>query len=66
MLYILWTKSLYRFFSNEASEQEEKQILAWIDEHPDHRKILLKERRVFDATILFAEEKSLYRKPRKE
>jgi len=43
---------LHRFFSNTATVDEEKQLLAWIDADPEHQKELLKERRIFDLTIM--------------
>lgn len=50
---------LYRFFSNTATIEEERQLLAWIEEDPEHQKELLKERRIFDLTIMTSsEEKS--------
>ncbi|MGV8094739.1 MAG: FecR family protein [Mangrovibacterium sp.] len=46
--------TLYRFFSNTATTDEERQILNWMDEDPEHEKELLKERRIFDLTIMNA------------
>jgi ferric-dicitrate binding protein FerR (iron transport regulator) len=44
--------TLYRFFSNTTTTDEERQILDWIEESPEHEKELLKERRIFDLTIM--------------
>ncbi len=43
---------LHRFFSNTATVEEEKQLVAWIEADPEHQKELLKERRIFDLTIM--------------
>lgn len=43
---------LYRFFNGEASVDEEKRVLDWLDEDPAHGRELLAERKLFDAMLL--------------
>ena len=45
-------ESLFRFFSNQASVEEETRVLDWLDEDPAHRRELLAERKLFDAMLL--------------
>lgn len=45
-------ESLYRFFNGEASEEEQKRVLDWLDADPAHRAELLAERRLFDAALM--------------
>lgn len=47
-------ESLYRFFNGEASEEEQKRMLDWLDADPAHRAELLAERRLFDAALMLA------------
>lgn len=43
---------LYKIFNNEASLEEEKEFLIWLDENPAHQQELIAERKLFDAMIL--------------
>lgn len=43
---------LYRFFNGDASRDEEKRVLDWLDEDPAHGRELLAERKLFDAMLL--------------
>jgi ferric-dicitrate binding protein FerR (iron transport regulator) len=45
-------KLLYKYFEGLASQQEEETIRQWVEESPENRDIFLKERRVFDTTIV--------------
>lgn len=45
---------IYRFFEGRATTAEEKEVLDWIDSAPENRRLLLAERRVFDAMLLHA------------
>lgn len=45
-------ESLFRFFSNQATVEEQKRVLDWLDEDPAHRKELLDERKLFDAMLI--------------
>ncbi|MGL5979941.1 MAG: FecR family protein [Phocaeicola sp.] len=47
---------LHKYFRGEANEREEAFIIKWIDESPENRAVLLKERMIFDA-MLFTEKK---------
>ncbi len=47
-------KKLYGFFSGQASPEDEKEILRWLDENPERKQEFEKERKMFD-TILLAE-----------
>lgn len=44
---------LYKFFEGTASLEEEKAIREWLDASAEHRQILLKERKLFDAMLLW-------------
>lgn len=55
-------ETLYHFFNGDATFQQEKQVLAWLEENPEHRSALLKERKLFDATLLLAENKNVRKK----
>lgn len=44
----------YRFFEGRATEEEERQLLDWLDRDPAHRQQLLAERRLYDATLMLA------------
>lgn len=48
---------LYRFFEGSATEEEEKQLLAWLDTDPANRKRLLEERRLYDSMLMLAQAK---------
>ncbi|WP_321518615.1 FecR family protein [uncultured Bacteroides sp.] len=52
-------ETLYNFFNGDATLEQEVQVLAWLDEKPEHHNELLKERKLFDATLLLAKENSL-------
>ena len=55
---------LYRFFTGETSEKEEKVVLDWMDSSEENRKAYLKERALFDALLLHVDErKSTNRRP---
>ena len=53
---------LYRFFDGRATVGEEKQVLDWLDRDPANRRTLLEERRLFDATLMLADEEGLRRR----
>lgn len=59
---------LYRFFSDEATVEQQKQVLDWLDADPAHQRELLDERRLFDAMLLHgplkATRKKLFAIPR--
>lgn len=57
-------ETLHIFFNGDATLEQEMQVLAWLDEKPEHRDEFLKERGFFDATILHADEDSLQSKSR--
>lgn len=48
--------TLYKFFEGTASVEEEKAVKQWLESSPEHRQVLLKERKVFDAALLLADE----------
>lgn len=48
--------TLYRFFEGVASFEEEEAVKHWLEASPDNQKALLKERKVFDATLLLGDE----------
>lgn len=47
---------LYKFFEGTASLEEEKAIREWLAASPEHEEILLKERKLFDAMLLWGED----------
>lgn len=47
---------LYKFFEGSTSEKENKQIKAWLEASPDHKKYFDNERRVFDSIVLNSKE----------
>lgn len=47
---------LYRFFDGQATLKEEKQIKEWLDTSEENKKILLRARELFDASILYGNE----------
>lgn len=49
--------TLYRFFANRSTLEEEKQVLDWLDLSSENRKIFLEERNLFDKIIFNSEEK---------
>ena len=53
---------LYRFFENKASEMEERLIVDWLDEKPENKEEFLKERKMFDASILVGKKETIKRK----
>lgn len=57
-------KLLYKYFKGIATTDEEKQILDWVDESPDNRKVFHKERMLYDIA-LFTDEKKLKKEERK-
>lgn len=48
--------TLYRFFSNRSTLEEESQILDWLDLSPENKTIFVEERNLFDTIILNNEE----------
>lgn len=46
---------LYRFFSGQATQSEEKQVLDWLDRDPAHSRQLLEERRLFDRMLMLSD-----------
>lgn len=46
---------MYRFFSGEATVEQEEQVLDWFDESPANKHELLAERRLFDAMLMHAQ-----------
>lgn len=49
-------EGLYKFFEGTASLEEEQAIRKWLDTSSDNWRILLKERKLFDAMLLNVEE----------
>lgn len=47
---------LYKFFEGTASLEEEKAVREWLDASDANRQTLLKERKLFDAMLLWGEE----------
>lgn len=45
---------LYRFFSGEATVEEQREVLDWIEADPANMRELLAERRLFDAMLIHA------------
>ncbi len=50
---------LYKFFEGIASGEQEQAIKQWLDDSPDNRRTLLKERKLFDAMLLWGGEANL-------
>lgn len=42
---------LHKYFKGDTSIEEEKQILDWVDEGEENRKVLQKERMLFDIAL---------------
>lgn len=53
---------LYRFFENSASELEERLIVDWLDEKPENKEEFLKERKMFDASIMVGKKETIKHK----
>lgn len=49
-------EELYKFFEGNASLEEEKAVREWLEASPGNRRILLKERKLFDAMLLWGED----------
>ncbi len=47
---------LYRYFNHEVTADERSQVRQWVEESPENRQSYLRERALFDATTLLAEE----------
>lgn len=56
--------TLYRFFEGNASFEEEETIKRWLETSPENQRVLLKERKVFDAGLLLGEEEKIRREKR--
>lgn len=52
-------ETLYRFFEGNASFEEEESIKTWLESSPENQRVLLKERKVFDAGLLLGEEEKI-------
>lgn len=57
--------TLYKFFEGTASFEEEDAIRQWLESSAEHRAALLKERKVFDAGLLLADEGIIEEKQKK-
>lgn len=55
---------LYNFFQGNSTPEEGADIQKWTEESPENYRILLKERQLFDAMILLANEKRLNNRPK--
>lgn len=55
---------LYKYFKGKASEEEERQILDWVEISPDNREAFQNERMLYDL-ILFADEKNISQENKK-
>lgn len=58
--------TLYKFFEATATFEEEEAIRQWLESSPEHRETLLKERKVFDAALLLADEAAGTEKQKKK
>lgn len=56
--------TLYRFFEGNASFEEEETIKRWLEASPENQRVLLKERKVFDAGLLLGDEEKIKEKKR--
>lgn len=54
---------LYRYFEGIATEEEKNSIHQWIEESSDNRKLFIRERIRFDATLLM-DEKAIATSPK--
>ncbi len=57
---------LFRYFSNEASEEEVARIECWLEENPSHQKDFDAAHFLFNATVLRADEMAVLRDSGKE
>ncbi len=46
---------LYKYFDGKCNSRQKKEVLDWLDLDPEHRKILLAERHIFDTVIMCAD-----------
>lgn len=58
--------TLYNFFEGTASFEEEEAIRQWLESSPERHGVLLKERKVFDAALLLANEEIIHGKQKKK
>ena len=49
-------QDLFRFFSGEASQEQEEKILRWLELDPANRAELMRSRKIFDALLLSDQE----------
>lgn len=52
-------ETLYLFFGGNATIEQEKLVLTWLEESSENKKELLEEREFFDAVLMYADEESL-------
>lgn len=50
-------ETLYRFFGDRASENEQKRVIEWLDSAPENARTLMDERKVFDALLLVGDKR---------
>lgn len=55
----------YKFFSNQTSIDEERELLDWLELDPAHYTELLAERKLYDRIMLLSDEKALAATPKR-
>lgn len=63
MMIMMNKEILYKFFGNQASVDEEKQILDWLELDPANRREMLSERKLYDKILMLADDDVLYARP---
>lgn len=53
---------LHRFFEGSASQKEKEAVRQWLESAADNKSVLLRERKLFDAMLLFSPEKKAIEK----
>ena len=49
-------ETLYRFYKGEATSDEQRRLMEWLDADQENRRIFDRERGMYNALLLFAPE----------
>ena len=59
-------ETLYRFYKGEATSDEQRRLMEWLDADQENRRIFDRERGMYNALLLFAPEEKRPRAPSAE
>ena len=54
-------ETLYRFYKGEATSDEQRRLMEWLDADQENRRIFDRERGMYNALLLFAPEEKAAR-----